>query len=260
VFTIKCVVPIFLRSGPYRSSVSATALLQMCDSSFLPTVAGAIQPPCGGRALTRLASVAASAEATVAPGARAEVAALLNRSAAHAVPRGMQCVPLAWCELVHPLFTFLRIHLEKHPVASGVGVTAAGGIDWAGSVRFCAIADLWLMILTPWRARPRVKSLLYVPGPAARHFSYADAVCDVVRAAAGDGSAAAAIALHGRVEIMARVRASPQYRACIEAQHDFAAQRIPPTPSEAFRMPDGVSTSSSDSWSSWLGLHYAFYV
>jgi hypothetical protein len=187
----------------------------------------------------------------------------------------MQSAPFVWCELVHPLFTFMRIHIDLHRITPPDGGAAAAAaqavsqgvpgmfvsrpLDWHGAIRFCAIADLWLALLTPWRARPRIRDLVYFPSPTARQFSFADAVRDIVRETRGEGPAAVA-ALLDRSEISARVRALPHYQTCIAAQHDFAARRIAATLSPSYQLPEGVSQTSADCWLSWIGLHYSFYV
>ena len=115
-------------------------------------------------------------------------------------PFGMYVMPETLCEMHAPLFHFLRTHLERAPLGNegGGGGGGSGSSSEAparNAVTFSAVVDLWLMVLTPWRGRPRYKNLLPVaaaegeesgraPGLRAfRAFNYTDAASDALKRA-----------------------------------------------------------------------------
>jgi len=187
-----------------------------------------------------------SAHWGTASGAAAAAAGLPTPSGLRDLP-GPQLFPQALFELQHPLFTFLRVHMSKlNPLVAPA---------------LCGhVIDLWLMVLTPWRARDRHKHTAGIMAPvaAARCYDYTGqalrATAELVQerqrgAPAGGPATASTAAAGGRVSALAvgdRLRANDRFAAAVAATHDFERA--------------AVWRPAFEDWRPYIAQHYAFYT
>jgi hypothetical protein len=264
--SIEYVVP----STDLLPALTLLLLLQTCDKFYPDIVAGRTVPECGYVDAVVLAQEVAEAFQPrnrnageintntyselkkLFPGPMATGARQTARPRLPTSLPGPTCIPRPWADLQFGLFTFLRIHLKKLNPAAYPDL-------------YAQVVDVWLTVLTPWRARNRHRGDQRVPGQEQRVFRYGDSAAALATHAvhedAGPFSPHVTPATnrriasfrdhsaHGVVDpavISQAIRHDSSFEAALARTHDFASQL--------------VWHPQFDDWKHYITMHYAFYT